>query len=99
MVGGAIPHHVSIRVRDDVGRDILGVHLLAEGCELRCGIDHSNWKVLTGDRKTPRHTHTHRHTLLRENVAGAPILSLGRGWGWVGWASLERDGAEADVMD
>ena len=50
---------------------------------------------------TGRHqdTHTHRHTLLRENVAGAPILSLGRDWGWVGWASLERDGAEVDVMD
>lgn len=38
--------HVGIRVWDDIGREIVGVHLLAEGCELLCGIDHSNWKVL-----------------------------------------------------
>ena len=62
MGGRAISHHVGICVGDDVGREILGVHLLAEGCEPRCGIDRSNWKVLTGDRKTPRHTHTHTHT-------------------------------------
>ena len=30
---------------------------------------------------------------------GASSLPLGRGWGCVGWASLARDGAAADVMD
>lgn len=78
--GEAIPYHVSIRVRDDVSREILGGHLLAEGCKLCCGIDRSHWKVLTCDRKTPRHTH--RHTLLRESEAGgATSFSLGRGLG------------------
>lgn len=76
--GEAIPYHVSIRVRDDVSREILGGHLLAEGCKLCCGIDRSHWKVLTCDRKTPRH----RHTLLRESDArGATSFSLGRGLG------------------
>lgn len=82
--GRAVPHHVGIRVWDDVGREIVGVHLLAEGCELLCGIDRSNWKVLTCDRKT---RHTHRHILLSENgVEGATSLSLGRlGLGMLGW--------------
>ena len=31
--------------------------------------------------------------------AGASSLPLGRGWGCIGWASLDRDGAAADVMD
>lgn len=73
---------MGIRFGDDVGRKTLVVHLLAKGRELRCGIDRSNWKVLTDDRKTPRHTQ--RHTLLRENGAWVPAsngttgLSLGR---------------------
>lgn len=96
---GAIPYHVGIRVWDDVGRDILGLHLLAKGCELHCGIDHSNWKVLSRERKTP--THTHRHILFRENDAWVPSIFLGRALGvvgWVGWAGLERNGAATDVM-
>lgn len=93
---------MGVRFRDDVGRKILGVHLLAEGYELRRGIDRSNWKVLTGDRKTPRRTQ--RHTLFRENntwapaSGGAPTLPLGRCWGWVGWTSLEQNGMAADVV-
>lgn len=95
---GAIPYHVGIRVWDDVGREILGLQLLAKGCELHRSIDHSNWKVLSWDRKTPRHTQ--RHILFRENDAWAPIIFLGRASGqvgWVGWAGLERDGAATDV--
>lgn len=88
---------MGICVWDDVGREILGVHLLAEGIEPYCGIDCSNWKVLTCDRKTPRHTN--RHTLLRENDSqGGTNLSLGRGWGWVGWASMEKDEVASDIM-
>lgn len=75
---------MGIRVGDDVGREIMDVHLLAEGCELRCGIDRSNWKVLTGDRKTTRHTHTHTHCFEKTMDAGASSLPLGRGWGCIG---------------
>lgn len=50
---------MGICFRDDVGGEILDAHLLAEGCEPCRGIDRSNWKVLTGDRKTPRHTQRH----------------------------------------
>lgn len=83
---------MGIRVWDDIGREIVGVHLLAEGCELLCGIDHSNWKVLTCDRKT---RHTHIHILFSENrVEGATSLSLGRGWGWACWAGMEGWGQQ-----
>lgn len=102
---GVVPYHVGIRVWDDVGREILGLHLLAKGCELHCGIDHSNWKVLTRDRKTPR---TQRDTYCLEKMmpgppssGGATSLFLGRALGlvgWVGWAGLERDREAADVM-
>jgi hypothetical protein len=56
---GALTYHVRICVRDDVGREIPGLDQLAEDCEPFCGIDCSNWKELTHERKTPKHTHTH----------------------------------------
>jgi hypothetical protein len=40
------PYHVCIRVWDDVGREIPGLHLLAEGCKPHCCIDGSNWQAL-----------------------------------------------------
>lgn len=102
---GAISYHVGIRVWDYVGREIPGSHLLAKGCKLRCGVDHSNWKVLTQDRMATR---THRDTYFLEKMmsgpppsGGATSLFLGRVLGlvgWIGWAGLERDGETTDVM-
>lgn len=95
---------MGIRVRDDVGREIQHLYLLAEGREPLCGIDRSNWNVLTGDRKEDTKTHTHRHTLFREDDAWASSVQRShlpfcrQGLEVVGWAGLERDGVAADVM-
>ena len=48
---------------------------------------------------TRTHTHTHTHCFEKMMDAGASSLPLGRGWGCLGWGSLDRDGAAADVMD